>query len=662
MEFKSDTRTRAPDAQRRQPVDKAPGPEPRQTSDVSTLQRWIGNRALGQWLRREGKSAPIGPRGDGAIAHVRARRVAPQAARTSVANSVQRFAGSEHEAIGDSTGATIDLGGGVVLTWGQVVALAGDQYGSVNELRDAVNTKEGKAKLRGRLMNAGLNDPIPAALDQGADQSKSEYLQLALVNISHFAGGGTAIETWRTHHQGAIEAAMQSGVSDDAKQWQDAQLIEAFGQHFLTDSFSAGHVRTPRAAIIDWYQKDFAPRAQRAFLNYVIAQLAVGLRDDLNEQLPGAGSIVAPVVQKIVDQLHGLLSSLIDQIFTPIFGLGIAGAVSGALHDRDNELGVWVRSEAHPVPWLAFGDDRLRCSPTSREQAELAVNVARNQLVEAQKLGRARRDYGGKKPPAKGKTSPGGVPGVVHFKFDSSAIDSPTASALDHAAQYLIANPERVVDIVGHTCPLGSNEYNYALGMRRAEAVAGYLMDHGVEPMRISSNSAGESKLVDHSVAGYPSDRRAELHYLAQGEKMQDTDWMGKVIEQHFGPTAYHEVEKYVPHEEPGANRPQADWHWGAMSKDMSDAVDKTLRGYGDQAKGGLADVDELKDRPIPLDVGPIHQTIVVHPRRIIEGALDRFLVRPTGKLGDLVGEKAGNRPDEPAPPAAPCEPAPAQK
>ena len=41
-----------------------------------------------------------------------------------------------------------------------------------------------------------------------------------------------------------------------------AYLYEAFGEHFLTDCFSAGHIRTPRTTIFEWYKQHWAARAK----------------------------------------------------------------------------------------------------------------------------------------------------------------------------------------------------------------------------------------------------------------------------------------------------------------------------------------------------------------------------------------------------------------
>ena len=69
------------------------------------------------------------------------------------------------------------------------------------------------------------------------------------------------------------------------------------------------------------------------------------------------------------------------------FGLVIAGAVSGAMHDLEGGRGVVVASRAHPEPWTAYGDSQLADSPVHRQQAELAVLTAQSQIDAAYMIG-----------------------------------------------------------------------------------------------------------------------------------------------------------------------------------------------------------------------------------------------------------------------------------
>jgi len=468
-------------------------------------------------------------------------------------------------------------------------------------------------------------------------------------NVTHFSAGGTALETWRSHHEQALVAAIMSGIDDDAAQWQQAQLTEAFGQHFLTDSFSAGHVRTPRAEIIAWYQNNFAPRVIGPFLAHARDRVAQAIADDLGQQTTVPDAAIRAAVNVALKAIIDAFSDIIHEQFLPLFGLGISGAISGALHDIDNEQGIWVSSEAHPEPWLAYGDSRLQCSPASREQAELAVIAAREQLVLAQALGHTRREHRGSQPPRAGQAAPGQVPGVVYFAFDSSELDAPTKSALSQVVGYLTAHPEQTIHIIGHTCPLGGDEYNTALGMRRAEVVARSLMDNGVDPTRINIASAGKSQIIDASLPGYPNNRRAELHFTAQGDEPPDLVWAQQALTGQLGVPPYQAVERYVPHEAIGHNEQQEDWHWGRLTSAMAAEVDRWVAHYVGDAKSGILARPELNDRPIP------RTTITLHPRPGVRAILDEIIANPTKVIGMLIGEEAANRSTTPLPPAEPC-------
>ena len=82
----------------------------------------------------------------------------------------------------------------------------------------------------------------------------------------------------------------------------------------------------------------------------------------------------------------------------------------------------------------------------------------------------------------------------VYFRFDQSSIDSNEAAKLDQVASYLNSNPGTGVVIEGHCDSKGSDEYNRALGERRALAAKDYLMQKGIADSRIRTVSYGEEK------------------------------------------------------------------------------------------------------------------------------------------------------------------------
>lgn len=161
---------------------------------------------------------------------------------------VQRFVGREHKDLGDMTARTIDLGNGVILSWGDIVALAGDEYASLDDLMADTRDDAGKQRLLAAFRDDHIPDPAGTRLPEPSDDQKEArflaFLRLAAENPEHFNADGGAVERWRRDHTTAIAAALDAGLTGDAAARQLALAREAFAQHFLTDSFSGGHIRT----------------------------------------------------------------------------------------------------------------------------------------------------------------------------------------------------------------------------------------------------------------------------------------------------------------------------------------------------------------------------------------------------------------------------------
>ncbi|KIH77642.1 peptidoglycan-associated lipoprotein [Geoalkalibacter ferrihydriticus] len=101
----------------------------------------------------------------------------------------------------------------------------------------------------------------------------------------------------------------------------------------------------------------------------------------------------------------------------------------------------------------------------------------------------------------------------VHFEFDAFTLSSRAQEILTRNAAYLRANPEVKVLIEGHTDERGSDEYNLALGERRAQAVRNFLVSLGIAAERLSIISYGEELPLDpanHEDA-WAKNRRAEF-------------------------------------------------------------------------------------------------------------------------------------------------------
>jgi OOP family OmpA-OmpF porin len=101
----------------------------------------------------------------------------------------------------------------------------------------------------------------------------------------------------------------------------------------------------------------------------------------------------------------------------------------------------------------------------------------------------------------------------VNFDFNSSDIRADARPVLDQAAELLKANAGVDVRVEGHTDSIGSEEYNQALSVRRAEAVYRYLVNRGVDPERFIVEGFGESRPVadNDTETGRAQNRRVEL-------------------------------------------------------------------------------------------------------------------------------------------------------
>jgi len=82
----------------------------------------------------------------------------------------------------------------------------------------------------------------------------------------------------------------------------------------------------------------------------------------------------------------------------------------------------------------------------------------------------------------------------VYFDFDRSTLRAEALRLLDDAVTRLQANPGRNIIIEGHTCNIGTPEYNLALGDRRATSVRDYLVSRGVPGNRLETRSYGEEQ------------------------------------------------------------------------------------------------------------------------------------------------------------------------
>jgi hypothetical protein len=209
------------------------------------------------------------------------------------------FDSAEHDALGDVTLPGLPVGfnqftltNGAKLSFGDIIALAGDYYGvpekpislgssdqdlanrflaaygtlanddvtnvmnllkMIRNQRDAVDI----ALQQGTSASGALNDLTTKDVVEAEEYTKGRYLELADRNLDHF--NNEAITVHRIGHQLAMQAAIEARQIVDAaeklKKLIYAYSLEAYSCHFLTDHFATGHIRTPRAKL----EKKFDP-------------------------------------------------------------------------------------------------------------------------------------------------------------------------------------------------------------------------------------------------------------------------------------------------------------------------------------------------------------------------------------------------------------------
>ncbi|MEP6590602.1 MAG: OmpA family protein [Gemmatimonadota bacterium] len=99
----------------------------------------------------------------------------------------------------------------------------------------------------------------------------------------------------------------------------------------------------------------------------------------------------------------------------------------------------------------------------------------------------------------------------IQFAFDKSELTDSAKAVLDEKVVVFRNNPGLSIAIVGHTGNLGTDAYNLALGMRRAEAAKAYIVSRGIDASRITIQSKGEAQLETTApgMVGQVPNRRA---------------------------------------------------------------------------------------------------------------------------------------------------------
>ena len=101
------------------------------------------------------------------------------------------------------------------------------------------------------------------------------------------------------------------------------------------------------------------------------------------------------------------------------------------------------------------------------------------------------------------------MPADVTFPVDSAQIQPAFYSPLSEVAQTLAEYPSTAIDIVGHASQDGPADYNMQLSQRRADSVAAYLRNRGVNDVRIATAGRGETQPISQTEPA--RNRRVEM-------------------------------------------------------------------------------------------------------------------------------------------------------
>jgi len=311
---------------------------------------------------------------------------------------VQRFGSGEHMKIGNQATQgehgeiqTVQLADDYRITYGEMVAMAGDYFESIAQMREFAANAGAGAGTREEIEyvrvvkihdNKDQENSFSKAARSAADR---RYYELAGGNRSHFLNpeigdenrtiedkGSDLITEYRLKWQGlfpqiisgtaplnagagyrknhfqALYEAYFAGFQGDSVD--SALAVEAFGAHYLTDAFAAGHIRTPRASITEhWNQR--IPMFNYNLKGFIAERLAERL-----EKTIAGGIFTEEAIYKGPLWFEGSLSTVTATLDSKGF-ITFGDVVSGAVHDYDNERGVEATILGQDV--TLYGDSHL---------------------------------------------------------------------------------------------------------------------------------------------------------------------------------------------------------------------------------------------------------------------------------------------------------------
>lgn len=175
-----------------------------------------------------------------------------------------------------------------------------------------------------------------------------------------------------------------------------------------------------------------------------------------------------------------------------------AWASNGDGINRTLHLGLSVFRHPKAREVMVHRTDTLTLRTPAMQHADSVSAAETRRLREADARYRALRDSLARTPtqPSTSAADIATMSQVIYFQRDESALSDSAKGILREKVTVFRSNPELRIAIVGFTSQPGTEAYNMALGMRRAEAAKAYLVAQGVSASRIDITTRGEGQLV----------------------------------------------------------------------------------------------------------------------------------------------------------------------
>lgn len=176
---------------------------------------------------------------------------------------------------------------------------------------------------------------------------------------------------------------------------------------------------------------------------------------------------------------------------------------------------------AAPAPAPVINQDSINAANAARARAD---SIARADAARRDADARARADADRLAAERSGAMAAmrNTLAQAIYFEYDSDVLSDDARAKLDAKLVIMTANPALRLRIAGSTDERGSDEYNLALGQRRAAAAKRYLAQHGIADERIDVISLGEERPTSqgHDESAWTQNRRDEFEITAGGDQL----------------------------------------------------------------------------------------------------------------------------------------------